>query len=100
MPFLYEKRRKKAAGKYWFSRDELSMLVLKVEGDKVTGTISSDQGGGPISGGSWKEGALSIAFDVNGTAVTMVGAIKDGKLVGTLDLGGQMQMPWAAVKKQ
>jgi hypothetical protein len=73
-------------------------LVLKLEGDKVSGTISSDQGGGPISG-AWKDSALTISFDVNGTAVTMVGAIKEGKLAGTLDLGGQTQMPWAAVKK-
>ncbi|MGE5361022.1 MAG: hypothetical protein ACM3NQ_18545 [Bacteroidales bacterium] len=75
------------------------VLQLKLEGDKVTGSISSDQGGAQVSAGSWKEGALTVAFDFNGMTATMVGAIKEGKLVGTLDIGGQMQMPWAAVKK-
>ena len=31
--------------------------------------------------------------------VTMIGAIQEGKLIGSIDVAGQMQMQWAAVKK-
>jgi len=77
------------------------VLTLKLDGEKVTGEISSDQGGTtPLIPGSWKDGTLTIsfAFGQMGT-MTLVGAIKEGKLVGTLDMGGQFQMPWAAVKR-
>jgi len=74
-------------------------MNLKLEGEKVTGDISSEQGGTTFTPGVFKDGALSITFDFNGMAVTMVGALKEGKLVGTMDFAGQMQMSWAAVKK-
>jgi len=78
------------------------VLTLKLEGDKVTGEISSDQGGGPLTPGTWKEGALQVGFtmaQMNAT-VAMVGALKDGKLTGSMDFGGQMQLSWVAVKRQ
>jgi hypothetical protein len=75
-------------------------LNLKLEGEKVTGDISSDQGGAALNPGVWKDGALSISFDFGAMGtVTMLGALKEGKLVGTMDFAGQMQMSWAAVKK-
>jgi hypothetical protein len=83
--------------------DEMSVpftMNLKLDGEKVTGDISSDQGGAPFSIGTWKGGALNLSFEYGGMGtVTMVGAMKEGKLVGSLDIAGQMQMQWAAVKK-
>jgi len=78
------------------------VLTLKLEGDKVTGEISSDQGGGPLTPGSWKEGALQVSFAMPqmNANVTMAGALKDGKLTGSMDFGGQMQLTWVAVKRQ
>lgn len=74
-------------------------LNIKLDGDKVTGDISSDQGGAQINTGTWKDGTLTVSFEFGSMTATMIGAMKDGKLVGTIDIGGQMQMPWAAVKK-
>ncbi len=74
-------------------------MTLKLDGEKIAGDISSEDGGGPLGGGSWKEGALTLSFSMGDMAITMVGALKEGKLVGTLDVSGQMQMPWAAVKR-
>jgi hypothetical protein len=75
-------------------------MRLKLDGDKVTGDISSDQGGAQFLPGTWKDGALTVSFEFNGMGtVTMVGSIKEGKLVGSMDFAGQMQMSWAAVKK-
>lgn len=74
-------------------------LTLKLDGDKVTGDITSEQGGTTLSSGAWKNGALTVAFALGEMSITMSGTIKEGKLIGTLDVGGQMQMAWAAVKK-
>ena len=75
-------------------------MRLKLDGDKVSGDISSEQGGAPLSTGTWKDGALTLSFELSGMGtITMVGAIQEGKLVGSLDIAGQMQMQWAAVKK-
>ena len=75
-------------------------MRLKLEGDKVTGDISSDQGGAQFTPGSWKDGALTISFEFTGMGtVLMVASFNEGKLVGTMDFSGQMQMAWAAVKK-
>jgi hypothetical protein len=76
------------------------VLTLKLDGEKVAGEISSDQGTTPLIPGTWKDGTLTISFVFGdmGT-ITMIGAIKEGKLIGTLDIGGQFQMSWAAVKR-
>jgi hypothetical protein len=78
------------------------LLTLKLEGDKVTGEITSDQGGGPLTPGTWKDGALTVTFVMQqmGGNVTMIGALKEGKLIGSMDFAGQMQLIWAAVKRQ
>ncbi len=75
-------------------------MRLKLDGEKVSGDISSDQGSAPLSVGTWKNGALNLSFELSSAGtITMVGSIQEGKLVGSLDVGGQMQMQWAAVKK-
>jgi hypothetical protein len=75
------------------------VLKIKLEKDKFTGEIASDQGGAPITG-TWAEGKFSGSFDFNGMAVAMTGTLKDGALSGEMNFGGgQMIMNWSAKKK-
>jgi hypothetical protein len=79
-----------------------SLLDIKVEGKKVTGTVTGPQGEMAVQG-EFAEGKLtfSLSFD-GGSAGSMQigfsGALKDdGTLAGTMDIGGQgMQIPWKA----
>ncbi len=74
-------------------------LTLKVEGEKVTGSSSSELGQSTISTGSWKDGKLVFVLD-SSPQIAMVATIVDGKLVGDFDYAGQMTGKWAAVKKK
>ncbi len=75
-------------------------LTLKVDGEKVTGSSSSQLGESTISSGSWKDGKLVFVLDSANGQIGMVATIVDGKLVGDFDLSGQMTGKWAAVKKK
>ncbi len=73
-------------------------LKLKLEKDKFTGEIASDQGGAPLSG-TWVEGKYSASFDYNGSPVAMTGTLKEAVLSGEMSFGGgQMVMTWTAKK--
>jgi hypothetical protein len=75
------------------------VLKVKLEKDKFTGEIASDQGGTSITG-TWAEGKFTGNFDFNGSAVVMTGTMKDGALSGEMNFGGgQMIMNWTAKKK-
>src|SRR5713101_6318773 len=67
------------------------LLTLKVDGEKVTGSITS---------GSWKDGKLVFVLDSTNGQIGMVATLVDGKLVGDFDLSGQMTGKWAAIKKK
>lgn len=76
-------------------------LVLKVEGEKVTGGSSSQMlGDSTISSGSWKDGKLAIVLDGGGGQVALVATLVEGKLAGDYDYAGQLQGKWVAVKKK
>ncbi|HOG29669.1 MAG TPA: hypothetical protein PLN93_13910 [Vicinamibacterales bacterium] len=61
-------------------------MSLRVSGEIVTGEISSAAGAVPITSGSWRDGVLALAFPyLAGEPVTMSGALKDGRLSGTVD---------------
>jgi hypothetical protein len=75
-------------------------LSLKVDGEKVTGSSSSELGTSPITSGSWKDGKLVFILDSSNGQIGMVATIVDGKLVGDFDYAGQMTGKWAAVKKK
>ena len=93
-----------AAGKWNVTVDApqgtvASLLEVKLEGKKVTGTISSDMGQSAIEG-EFAEGKLtfSMMFDGGGGAVELwfSGVMKeDGTMTGTIDTG-QGQIPWRA----
>jgi hypothetical protein len=75
-------------------------LVLKIEGDNVTGSSSSQLGDSTISNGSWKDGQLNFQLDGQNGTVVMSATVVEGKLAGMFDFSGQMQGKWVAVKKK
>lgn len=75
------------------------LLTLKVEGESVTGSSSSQLGEANIKEGSWKDGKLAILLEgANGTIALSAGVV-EGKLSGEFDYAGQLQGKWVAVKK-
>ncbi|PWT80150.1 MAG: hypothetical protein C5B44_05815 [Acidobacteria bacterium] len=74
-------------------------LILKLDGEKVTGESNSSLGLGTISNGTWKDGRLSFQIDTPSGPVVMSAVIKDGGLVGEYDYTGQVQGRWVAKKK-
>jgi hypothetical protein len=78
-----------------------SVLDLKVDGKKVTGTISSQMGEAPIEG-EFADGKLTLTMSYQGSNGSMqlafTGALKDdGTMAGTMDIPSQnIQMPWKA----
>jgi len=75
-------------------------LTLKLEGDKVTGSSSSQLGNSTVSSGSWKEGKLTVILDGGNVQTALIATMVDGKLVGDYDYGGQLQGKWVAAKKK
>ncbi len=55
----------------------------------------------PLTSGSWKDGALQLAFPYTGGEPVVMGAtIQDGKLVGVVDYNrGEASGTWTAAKK-
>ena len=75
-------------------------LTLKVDGEKVTGSSSSQLGDSSISTGTWKDGQLNFTLEGQAGAITMNATVIDGKLSGQFDYAGQMQGKWVAVRKK
>jgi hypothetical protein len=75
-------------------------LTLKVEGEKVTGSSSSQLGDSTISSGTFKDGKMALVLDGSNGQVALIGSLVDGKLVGDFDYAGQMQGKWVATKKK
>jgi hypothetical protein len=75
-------------------------LSLKVDGDKVAGSSSSQLGTSTISTGTWKDGKLSFVLEGGNGQITMAATILDGKLSGDFDFAGQMSGKWVAQKKK
>ena len=75
------------------------LLTLKVEGDKVTGTSSSQLGDSVVKDGSWKDGKLAFQLEGQNGTISMSATVIEGKLSGEFDYAGQLQGKWVAVKK-
>ncbi|HXU08316.1 MAG TPA: hypothetical protein VN743_04910, partial [Blastocatellia bacterium] len=75
-------------------------LVLKLDGDKVTGSSSSQLGNSEISSGTWKDGKLSLVINGSSGAIGLMATLDGGKLIGDYDFAGQLQGKWVAVKKK
>ena len=75
------------------------LLTLKVEGDKVTGSSSSQLGESVVKDGSWKDGKLVFQLEGQNGVISMSATVIEGKLSGEFDYAGQLQGKWVAVKK-
>ncbi len=75
-------------------------LTLKVDGEKVSGSSSSQLGESPISTGDWKDGKLSLQLESPSGVISMSATVVEGRLTGEFDFAGQVQGKWVAVKKQ
>ncbi len=75
-------------------------LVLKVDGEKVTGSSNSQLGSSNISTGTWKDGKLSFVLEGGSGQIVMAATIVEGKLSGDFDFAGQMSGKWVAQKKK
>jgi len=75
-------------------------LTLKVEGEKVTGSSSSQLGEASISSGIWKAGKLAVVIDSANGPIALMATLVDGKLVGDFDYAGQLQGKWVGVRKK
>jgi hypothetical protein len=75
-------------------------LTLKVDGDKVTGSSSSELGNSTISSGTFKDGKLALVLESANGQTALVGTMVDGKLVGDYDYNGQLSGKWVATRKK
>lgn len=75
-------------------------LILKIEGEKVSGSSSSQLGDSMISSGTWKDGQLNIQMEGSNGVVVLNATVIDGKLSGVFDYAGQLQGKWVAVRRK
>ncbi len=75
------------------------LLTLKVEGDKVTGSSSSQLGESVVKDGSWKDGKLVFQLEGQNGTISMSATVIEGKLSGEFDYAGQLQGKWVAQRK-
>lgn len=76
------------------------ILTLKLDGEKVTGSSSSQLGESAISSGSWKDGKLSVQMEGGAGQITLVAIMLEGKLSGDYDFAGQLSGKWVAMRKK
>ncbi|HEX2270851.1 MAG TPA: hypothetical protein VHH35_15000 [Pyrinomonadaceae bacterium] len=75
------------------------LLVLKIEGETVTGSSSSQLGEAQIKSGTWKDGKLVFEVEGQNGVISLSATVVEGKLSGEFDFAGQLQGKWVAVKK-
>lgn len=75
------------------------LLVLKVDGETVTGSSSSQLGESTVKSGTWKDGKLVFQLEGQNGVISMSATVIEGKLSGEFDYAGQLQGRWVAVKK-
>ena len=75
------------------------LLTLKVDGENVTGSSSSQLGDATLKNGTWKDGKLSFEVEGSSGSIAMTATVIDGKLSGDFDFSGQLQGKWSAVRK-
>ena len=76
------------------------VLTLKVEGEKVTGSSSSQLGTSPITSGTWKDGKLAVVMEGGAGQIALMATMVEGKLSGDYDFAGQLSGKWVAIKKK
>jgi hypothetical protein len=78
-----------------------AQLVLKKDGDKIVGTISSDMGSAPVEA-QVKANVLEVWFDFHGQngpmAIEMTGTVAGDAVKGTTVIGGGPGGDWTATR--
>ena len=75
------------------------LLTLKLDGENVTGSSSSQLGEAQVKSGTWKDGRLSFQLEGSNGTIVLSATVIEGKLSGEFDYAGQLQGKWVAVKK-
>jgi len=73
-------------------------LDLQQDGEKVSGSIDSPQGGMEITSGTFKEDTLEINLDTPQGSYVIAGKLKDGQLTGKITLDGKPHTTWEGKK--
>ena len=76
-------------------------LMLKQDGEKVTGSLNSPQGEAPLEGTvTGGKLVLSMSVDAGGQALTITfdGALENDTLKGNVDFGGFGSATWTATR--
>ena len=77
-------------------------MMLKQDGQKVTGTLNSPQGEAPLEG-TFTDSKLvmSLTVDAQGQVltITFAGALEKDTLKGDVDFGGFGAATWSATRK-
>ena len=60
------------------------LLTLKVDGENVTGSSSSQLGESTIKSGTWKDGKLVLQLEGQNGIITMSATVVEGKLQASL----------------
>jgi hypothetical protein len=83
------------------SQGELLLaLDLKQDGEKITGTVSSELGSLPIQAATFKGDTLQFDVDMNGTIYRTSAVLKDDKFSGRwVNVGTNDGGPWSATRK-
>jgi hypothetical protein len=83
------------------SQGELLLaLDLKQDGEKITGTVSSELGSLPIQNATFKGDTLQFDIDLNGTVYRTNAAFKDDKFSGRwVNVGTNDGGAWSATRK-
>jgi len=79
------------------------VVTIKVDGDKLTGNVSSAMGEAPIVGTAKGDDlTFTMNFDAGGGAMVLTYKMKvDGdKIAGTIDLAGQGEMKVSGTKNK
>jgi hypothetical protein len=75
------------------------LLTLKIDGENVSGSSSSQLGEATVKSGKWKDGKLSFDLEGQNGTISLSAIVIDGKLSGEFDYAGQLSGKWVAVKK-
>ncbi|PYV24515.1 MAG: hypothetical protein DMG24_11265 [Acidobacteria bacterium] len=73
-------------------------LVLQQDGEKVSGSVSSAEGGMEITSATFKEGVLEIRLETPEGNYVLTGKLKDGELSGDTTKDGNHEANWEGKK--
>jgi hypothetical protein len=73
-------------------------LDLEQDGEKVTGSVDSDQGGMDITSGTFKDDTLEIRLETPQGVYLIRGKLEDGKLTGQVLLDDKEHSKWEGKK--